>query len=154
MAVPTLYSTEFSSNLFDCDDLTGSWMPKSSQHQHHALPSGFEPCCSLSAVPFLADSAGIFKLCRKTLHIDHLPDRQTDRQAAVSELWVTFHSSSSKSPSVSACNCQTAAFHNLSDLETHVHLWQWWFILTYCNLWHSFTSLTSGHFTAYGRIML
>lgn len=113
---------------------------------------------SLSAVPFLVDSAGIFTLCRKTPHIDYLPDartdRRTDRQAAASELWVTFHSSWSKSPSVSACNCQAAAFLHLSDLETHVHLWQWEFILTDFSPWHSLTPLSSGHFTAYSRIML
>lgn len=43
-------------------------------------------------------------------HIDHMPDgKTTERRPAVSELCVTFHSSSSAGPSLSACNCQAAA---------------------------------------------
>lgn len=49
-----------------------------------------KPCCSLLAVPFLLGSAEVFTLCRKTPHID-LAGTQIDRQAAVCELWVTFH---------------------------------------------------------------
>lgn len=41
-------------------------------------------------------------------------ERQTERRPAVSELCVTFHSSSSTGPSLSACNCQAAAL-----LEPH-----------------------------------
>lgn len=50
--------------------------------QWDTLSWNFKPCCSLSALPFLAESSEIFTLCRTTLRIDHLPGRQT----AVSEL--------------------------------------------------------------------
>lgn len=59
-------------------------MPKSPTNfsaMLYPLSWKFRPCCSLSALPFLVDSAEIFTLCRRTLHIDHLPDRQTDRWA-------------------------------------------------------------------------
>lgn len=94
------------------------------QFQCHALPSGTHWAGTLNLVVH-------FQRCPfwlNPLRSSHYAERhfasiicQADRQPCLNFRWL--HSSSSASPTVSSCNCQTAAFLGLSDVETHVHQW-------------------------------
>ncbi len=73
-----------------------------------------------------------------------LTDRQTAGQLCLNSGWLFIR------PQAQAHQSYLVTVKlQLSEVETHVHLWQRQSILTYFNLWRSFNSLTSGQSYSY-----